>query len=398
VLRHHSRKTAKLEPKGFILYRRQSIRCEKLRTGCSIAEAPAISAHFCDNPTLLARVQLFLSMCIRAGLALFLLFLLPQGCSNARSSQAAPLKYPAVGNSPEVVALYEAWFGHPRHISAGYSSHDPAVITRQIRAAKSLGISAFVVDWYGDREPFIDQSYALMQSLAEKNKFHVAMMYDETSEDDGATDEAIADFTMFHDTYLASTAAGHQAYLTYQGRPVIFVFPKGRHTDWDKVRALIDKWSPKPLLIDENLPGPYADAFDGFYAWINPGEKGWTADGSNWGEQYLSDFYQTMRSKYPDKMIVGGAWASFDDSKASWGLNRHISARCGKTFADTSSYWRKVYSPGEPPPFLMVETWNDYEEGTAIEHGIIDSGCSPSPQEPSLASSAKSAPKPASEP
>jgi len=77
-----------------------------------------------------------------------------------------------------------------------------------------------------------------------------------------------------------------------------------------------------------------------------------------------------MASKYPDKLIVGGEWSNFDDSKASWGLNRHISARCGQTFADTSSLWRKYFPPNNLLPFVMIETWNDHEEGTAIEDGI----------------------------
>jgi hypothetical protein len=107
---------------------------------------------------------------------------------------------------------------------------------------------------------------------------------------------------------------------------------------------------------------------------VNPGESGWAPDGSNWGEQYLTNFYRTMQSKYPDKMIVGGAWASFDDSKATWGLNRHISARCGQTFTDTFNYWRKEFPANDPPPFVMLETWNDHEEGTAIEGGIPTCG------------------------
>ncbi len=312
-----------------------------------------------------------------ASFCLSLLLLLSHGCSNGGAGQSSRLKYKATGIAPEEIAVYEGWFGHPRHISAGYSSHDPAVIARQIQQAKGLGISAFVVDWYGDREPFIDATYAAVQSIAAKNAFHVAMMYDETDAEDDATDEAIADFTMFHDTYLASGAAGRQAYLTFDGRPLIFIFPKGGHTDWDKVRALIDKWNPVPMLIDENLPGAHADAFDGFYAWINPGDRGWAADGSNWGQGYLVNFYRTMKSKYPDKLIVGGAWSSFNDAKASWGLNRHISARCGQTFADTRNLWRSVFPPDEPPPFLMVETWNDYEEGTAIEPGIPECGSAP---------------------
>jgi len=291
-------------------------------------------------------------------------------CSGLHQSEPAPLKYTATGKSPEVLAVYEAWFGHPRHISVGYSSHDPATIKNQIRHAKSMGISAFVIDWYGDREPFIDTSYALMQKIAAKNDFHVAMMYDETEDDVGATDEAIADFTMFHTAYLSSQSPGHNAYLTYQGRPVIFIFPKGGHTDWSKVRELVNSWNPVPFLIDENLPGPDANAFDGYYAWVSPGNEGWKADGSNWGQQYLSNFYQTMRDKYPGKIIVGGSWAGFNDSKASWSLNRHMSARCGQTYSDTFSDWRRYFSPQHPIPFIMIETWNDYEEGTAIEPGI----------------------------
>jgi len=306
----------------------------------------------------------------RLSAALLLSLLLPRGCPGDGSAQSAQLKYKATGNSPEVIALYEAWWGHPRHISIGYSSQDPTVLNRQIHQAQARGISAFVVDWYGDREPFIDRSYALMQAAAAKNSFKIAMMYDETTEDDGATDEAIADFTMFHDAYLSDKAPGHQAYLTYQGRPVIFIFPTGKHTDWNKVRALVDQWNPKPWLIYENLPGPGTEAFDGFYAWISPGNKGWAADGSNWGEQYLSNFYSTMQSKYPDKIIVGGAWASFDDSKASWGLNRHINARCGQTYQDTFNFWHREFGPNNVIPFLMIETWDDYEEGSAVEPGI----------------------------
>lgn len=315
-----------------------------------------------------------------ASVALFFLLLLPHGCSGPGSPRPVRLKYKANGRVPDVLAVYEAWFGYSKHISVGYSSHDPDVVRKQIHDAKAMGISAFVVDWYGDREPFIDQSYAMMQTGAAKNKFHVAMMYDETDQDDGATDEAIADLTTFHDTYLSPTAPGHESYLTYEGRPVIFIFPKGGHTDWDKVRAVVDKWDPAPLLINENLPGQYADAFDGFYAWVNPGPKGWAADGSNWGEQYLSDFYQTMTTKYPDKIIVGGAWSQFDDSKASWSINRHLDARCGQTFQDTLNYWRKYVPADEPIPFVLVGTWNDYEEGTAIERGIPTCGNSPQPR------------------
>jgi hypothetical protein len=196
------------------------------------------------------------------------------------------------------------------------------------------------------------------------------MMYDESDGENGsATDDTLAAFDKFQRTYLATNAGGREAYLTYRGRPMIFIFPKAGNTDWNKVRAYINQWDPPPLLIYEEQSTPYAVDFDGFYAWINPGKKGWASDGSNWGEDYLRDFYQKMQSKYPNKIAVGAAWASFDDSRASWGLNRHISPRCGQTLADTLALSRSYDSTEHTLPFLLIETWNDYEEGTAIEAG-----------------------------
>jgi hypothetical protein len=317
-------------------------------------------------------------MLARLSAALLLLLLLPHGCSNLG---LPPLKYRAVGASPEILAVYEPWFGHPKHISVGYSSHDPDVIREQIRRAKAMGISGFVVDWYGDRDPFNSQTYALMQTIAAQENFHVAMMYDESSDEDGATDVSFAGFKLFHDTYLSPNSPGRAAYLTYEGRPVIFIFPKGGRTDWNRIRSEVNKWSPAPFLLYENEPGKFVNAFDGFYAWINPGPKGWAPDGSDWGQEYLSNFYQTMRSKYPDKIAVGGAWASFDDSKASWSINRHMSARCGQTFKDTFNFWRQYYAADDPLPFVLIETWNDYEEGSAIERGIPTCGAQPQQQQ-----------------
>jgi hypothetical protein len=273
-------------------------------------------------------------------------------------------------SSTTTLAVYEPWFGHPRHINVGYSSQDPVTIKKQIAQAKKLGISGFVIDWYGDREPFLDKSYALIQSLAASQSFTVAMMFDEADRPrDQATDDALAAFEKFRQDYLSPNAPGRKAYLEYRGRPVIFIFPKGGHTDWNRVRSETDRWNPPPLLIHEFAPGVADKAFDGFYAWINPGKNGWSSDGSNWGEDYLRNFYETMRKKYPDKITVGAAWAGFDDRKASWTKGRYMSQRCGATLADTMKL-SQDYAANNSLPFLLVATWNDYEEGTAIERGM----------------------------
>jgi hypothetical protein len=310
-------------------------------------------------------------MVLRATVALLFLLSLACGCSHPATTKDAPPRSHVFSGQPQVLAVYEAWFGHPKHIDVGYSSHDPDVLRKQIRQAKALGISGFVVDWYGYREPFIDRSYSLLQKIAAEENFRVAMMYDESNDEEGATDESIEDLKLFKKTYLAPGAPGRQAYLMLDGHPVIFIFPK-QHTDWKRVRAEINKWDQPPLLIDEYPPSAASvPAIDGYYAWVSPRAGG--GDPNYWGEQTLTEFYNTMHSKYADKLAIGGVWPSFDDSKASWGLNRHISARCGKTFSDTLSMWRQR-SADHSMPFLLIATWNDYEEGTAIEKGIAGCG------------------------
>jgi hypothetical protein len=232
-----------------------------------------------------------------------------------------------------------------------------------------MGISAFVVDWYGESRVFNDHNFSLMQQAADQNHFQVALLYNEAEDDDGqATDEAMAALDRAYKLYIGPEAPHRAAYLTYQGHPMIFIFPKHGRVDWNRVLEHCGGWESPPLLFYKDEPPPqFAAAFAGLFPWVQPGREGWTPDGSNWGEQYLEDFYKNMRSKHPDKIAVGAAWPGFDDSSAKWGLNRHMQARCGKTFDDTLRLYEKYYDAATPLPFLMVETWNDYEEGTAVE-------------------------------
>jgi hypothetical protein len=154
---------------------------------------------------------------------------------------------------------------------------------------------------------------------------------------------------------------------------MIFIFPKSGHTDWAKVRQALGNWAAPPLLLDKDIRTNEINNFDGFYAWVHP-THGWTGDHSDWGQGYLEDFYSRMSNKYPDKIAVGAAWPGFNDKRASWSRNRYMDPRCGKTFDDSLRLFRRYYSDQHPLPFLMIDTWNDYEEGTAIERGIQTCG------------------------
>lgn len=297
------------------------------------------------------------------------LFVMAGGCTTSGVHRTLVQNGLTPALSPKLLAVYMPWFGDHTHMEVGYSSQDPAVLRKQIQEARRMGISAFVVDWYGESRPYSDHNFGLLQAAASENHFQVALLYNESEDEDSeATDAAIAALDKAYTAYFGPTAKYRDAYLTYQGRPMFFIFPKSGHIDWNRIRDHVSSWDRPPLLIyKDEPPAQFASDFAGSYAWVQPGPGGWAPDGSNWGEQYLKNFYNTMKNKHSDKIAVGGAWPGFDDSAAKWGLNRHIQRNCGKTLDDTLSVYRDYYDSANPLPFLMIETWNDYEEGTAIE-------------------------------
>ena len=297
------------------------------------------------------------------------------GCTHRDLHQTLRENLNPARTQPEVLAVYEPWFGDSEHMDVGYSTHDRVVLAKQVQEAQNLGISAFVVDWYGKRKSFLDASFFLLQQTAAQSGFKVALMYDEPEDSADPTTAAIQALDYAYDQYIGPQAPNRIAYLTYEGRPVVFVWPRSKDTNWQTVRQHLQQtWESAPVMFMEDGSGRWANAFDGFYAWVKPGEQGWRPDGTNWGRGYLEGFYKKMKSQYPNKIAVGAAWPGFDDRKASWSQNRFMDSRCGKTFEDSLRLWRKFYTSSDPLPFLMVITWNDYEEGTAIERGTNQCG------------------------
>lgn len=135
-----------------------------------------------------------------------------------------------------------------------------------------------------------------------------------------------------------------------------------------------------------NEPHPYSD---GCYFWIKPHENTSPAavtvenqlyndntSGNTSPKQSADNFYanslnQTGTNGQP-AFIAGGVYKGFDDYMATWWLDRALTQGCGTTWL---SSWAEMtnggdYGPTKPLPYVMVETWDDYEEGTEIETGI----------------------------
>lgn len=149
----------------------------------------------------------------------------------------------------------------------------------------------------------------------------------------------------------------------------------------------------------QNSGHPYSD---GCYAWVQPYAAGHATDitydtqeyGQSGGPQSGLDYFygQSVNpicaanggilsgcvgaNGQKQLLLMGAAFKGFDDlmtnpANPGWYAARVATQGCGDTWMKS---WREMNSwysqASNPLPYMMIPTWNDYEEGTEIETGI----------------------------
>jgi len=137
----------------------------------------------------------------------------------------------------------------------------------------------------------------------------------------------------------------------------------------------------------KNMPGSGHPSSDGCYAWAkvhiypDPSQV-------DTGTQLYADTAQTTLSNFyvnasnlvdfaPNglaPLVMGAAFKGFDDYQAMWwptSGDKILTQGCGTTWQSTfAEPGLHGFGTNNPLPYMMVETWDDYEEGTEAETGI----------------------------
>ena len=92
--------------------------------------------------------------------------------------------------------------------------------------------------------------------------------------------------------------------------------------------------------------------------------------GTNASPIYLDNLYSAGLT-HPSQLTVGVIYKGFDDNDASWSGHRVMAQQCGQVLLKTANEISKYFGGSNPEiPYVQIATWNDYEEGTAVEDGI----------------------------
>jgi len=261
-----------------------------------------------------------------------------------------------------------AWFGQSSHMDVGYTSSNPAQVSRQVGDALSRGISGFIEDWYGQNNAMPNATAFALKAEAESRNgdFVFAIM-----EDGGAlnschatsgcdlTGQMITDLTYAYNNFETSPA-----YMKIDGRPAVFFFDPDRFgtLDWQRIATSVPG---NPLFVFQNSGGFTHSQSSGSISWVMID----TSNPNDWSQSYLDGFYAAGLA-HAAAHPFGATYKGFNDTLAGWSMNRIVNQNCGQTWLSTFSEIGKYHSAASQLESLQLVTWNDYEEATEIESGI----------------------------
>lgn len=281
------------------------------------------------------------------------------GASNVSKVDIHSLLYPAA--TTEIYAELQPWFGDKRHMSVGYISWDPNQVDNQLNDMVSRGVSGVVIDWYGPADKTEPTTLAWFTAAANHPGFKVLIMIDKGAVTLSPCSGCSPQQTVIYLTkYVLQNYATSPSYATLNGAPLITQFDLDRHftLDWNAIRAA----APNVAWIFQSAAGFTHTFSSGSYSWMN-------ATSTQYGMDYLTKFYNAAMQT-PQEMAWGAGYKGFNDTLASWSLNRIVGQQCGQTWLQTFAKLNSYYNSGQPLPILQLVTWNDYEEGTELESGI----------------------------
>lgn len=309
------------------------------------------------------------------------------------------LMYP--GWNGQVLCHYMPWFGSSTHKSVGYNENSSATVAAQASFMISEGCDVVLIDYYGSQDPhhafhlatvkamFANVSsrtgYPLKLGLAE-DKGALKAVCPVSGQTAAATVTCLQTALINEMDYIKTNFANSPAYWHDGGQPMVGYFggptdfPVLSATDWDSVwsavKAHTDNYTTAFKFMFQYGGKFTSNTWDnGRYAWAQPPTWGatqqfWWGSRSNPTPIYLDSFYSNALT-HPSQLAVGALYKAFDDNNASWSGNRVVAQQCGQVLMDTASEIAKFYaSSGTQLPYVQLVTWNDYEEGTALEGGI----------------------------
>lgn len=279
------------------------------------------------------------------------------------SIAAQPVAYAAPAKP--VFAFYFPWYEpsdwNPARMSdlppEPYTSGNDGVIARHIQQADDAGIDAFVCDWYGPKEPRLNERCGKLLKATAGRDFNVTFMPDQAADYTGTLKNPqgmIDSLRYMRDNYM-----NHPNWLRWNGKPVVVFWNLPSFGDvnaWRNVQQQVDpnhEW----FWMGEGVNFNYLDVFDGLYFF----DITWAADPASAMNSYLRQFNAYNAAHSTNKPFIATVMPGYDDSRI----------RGGHVIRDRANgeYYRRSWQAAidKNAQAVMITSFNEWFEGSQIE-------------------------------
>lgn len=280
----------------------------------------------------------------------------------------SPLPAPVRAQAPErlVLAFYYNWFDEnswaanrvPDVPAQPYVSRDRAVMGRQIDQAKSAGIDAFVVSWYGPRveNNQTETNLRMLLDEAAARGFRVAVDVEVAGPFFGGAGDVQGALAT-----LLATHAQHPAYLRSDGKPVIFFWRQQRFNlgTWQGIRNAVDP-NHGSVWIEEGVDVSPLSVFDGHHLYSvtwNP-----QTDMAATARKFATRTRAQAAKLGAPKVYVATVMPGYDDRKTGRGNAFAVGREDGAYYTRS---WQAAINAA--PDWIIITSFNEFPEGTYIE-------------------------------
>ncbi len=274
-------------------------------------------------------------------------------------------RQPAQAADRQVWVYYFGWYtgdswGDGRLIDhpafGNYDSRDGGLVGGQIDSAKSAGIDAFIMSWYGPKnDNLTHQVFNTLLDQASARGFHAAVSLDMA--DPGyntSVDEVIQSLQ-----YVINDRANHPGYLRYDGKPVIYFWNEARFSvsDWQNIRAQVDR-DHNTIWVAEGTRTGYLPTFDGLYLF----NTAWASNPAATAQQWMNATLNAGGTFYTPTVLPG-----WDESRIS-GRGNPTAPRDRDNGQFLTRSWNGAASTNANA--ILIVSWNEYLENSYIEPSV----------------------------
>lgn len=255
----------------------------------------------------------------------------------------------------------------------GYNSDDPETIRHHLALAQRACLDGLIGHWFGVHEPRTTANFNKLLALSEGTAFKHAVLLLENNLPKIREQDLIASIR-----FVIEQWAPHPNYLRIDGRPVIFFEGMTRpwgsigaaHAAWTRIRQATDP-GRQALWFAEGLTPAFNPLFDGLYVYridhqVAP--RSWLKQPTLAANLRSVAEQHGVRLYFADTIAPG-----FDDTRSNQLRTLDVRSpaprfkrnrRNGESYRETFSVTSKTNGD-----LLLVKSFNEWIEGTAIEPG-----------------------------